>query len=985
MLISRISFHVVKIRKMKSSNLQRALIALLLVIICLSCESEVVQERPKDTWVFRSVIDKQPRMLTVALNKDLYACYNLQYGNLYKVWKGGVNYDGAVYTTAHGIQPTTFGYTYAEDGSTETQWQLKTKSGTEVPEINYLGYSMGENQVAIDFELISKSGKSVTVREIPEFDVEGNNTGLVRTFSIIKGSENGLTPIINYALKDGVVFKEIIDGSHEPRNSNQIEISGSSTVKTYFNEVPKDWKPPVLDLSGKIANGEKLVSQNDCSACHLKNENLVGPAYDSIANRYAFDYPTVDLLAGKLLTGGTGVWGNTPMTAHPDLSKEEAQDMAYYLLSLDGEPEPVKERIDLYASTEAIPIALDVVDRTTGNTTNKLAGIAVNFYLTNDSGDMYDKLAKSTQPIFNGIASAIHLPDAGSMGAVSEDFYVEFNGYIKSEVAVAKSFRLVSDDGSVLKLNGKEIIDNKGNHGPIAVDGTGNLLEGFNAFKLQFHQGGGGSAVSLQWSSDGKTFEVVPASVFYHDAKPFKKLLPYEAKTAGGSPGDRMPLDAVHPSFDVFQAKPADFNPRIGGIDFIDEDHMIICTWDETGGVYVLKNYNTNDPSKIEVKKVAEGLAEPLGIKMVDGEIYVLQKQELTKLIDHDGDGITDEYRKVCDSWHVTPHYHEFAFGLVYKEGSFYATLATDLGSQYKNVPHRGKVVRISKDGSELEFIAEGFRTPNGISEGPDGALYVSDNQGNWIPTSKIVRVEKGKWYGFRHADWDRVKDYEEQPPLVWLPHVDISNSPSQQAILNIGPYKDQMIYGDVTHGGIKRVFIDEVDGIKQGAAFRFIQGLDAGINRISWGPDGQLYAGGIGSGGNWRHEGREWWALHRFNYNAKTTFEMLEVKAKVGGMEIEFTEPIAKNEKVGVENFEMEQYYYEATENYGGPKKGIEKLKITSVNLSEDRKKVSLMTNGIKDKKVVYIRIKKPFVSTSDQQLWSTETWYTMTKKPVN
>ncbi len=170
---------------------------------------------------------------------------------------------------------------------------------------------------------------------------------------------------------------------------------------------------------------------------------------------------------------------------------------------------------------------------------------------------------------------------------------------------------MVSDDGSVLKLNGKEIIDNKGNHGPIAVDGTGNLLEGFNAFKLQFHQGGGGSAVSLQWSSDGKTFEVVPASVFYHDAKPFKKLLPYEAKTAGGSPGDRMPLDAVHPSFDVFQAKPADFNPRIGGIDFIDEDHMIICTWDETGGVYVLKNYNTNDPSKIEVKKIAEGLAEP--------------------------------------------------------------------------------------------------------------------------------------------------------------------------------------------------------------------------------------------------------------------------------------------------------------------------------------------------------------------------------------
>ena len=378
-------------------------------------------------------------------------------------------------------------------------------------------------------------------------------------------------------------------------------------------------------------------------------------------------------------------------------------------------------------------------------------------------------------------------------------------------------------------------------------------------------------------------------------------------------------------------------------------------------------------------------MAEPLGIKVVDGEIYVLQKQELTKLIDTDGDEIIDEYQKICDSWNVTSHYHEFAFGLVYKDGSFYATLATDLGSEYKNVAHRGKVVRISKDGSEIEFIAEGFRTPNGIAEGPDGALYVADNQGNWIPTSKIVRVEKGKFYGFKHADWDRVKDYEEQPPLVWLPHVEISNSPSQPAILNIGPYKDQMIHGDVTHGGIKRVFIDEVGGVKQGTVFRFMQGLDAGINRIVWGPDGDLYAGGVGSGGNWRHNGRLWYALHRFKYNQKSTFEMLAVRAKSNGMEIELTEAVAASTLLAIEDFEVEQYYYVATEQYGGPKMGEERLKVVSVNLSDDRKRIFLEIEGIKERRVVYIHIKKPFKSENDHALWSTETWYTMTKKPVD
>ena len=71
-------------------------IILFLIGLNFSCDHKVKYDRPIDTWVFRSVMDKQPRMLTVALNKDLYTCYNLQSGNLYKVWKGGVNYEGAV-------------------------------------------------------------------------------------------------------------------------------------------------------------------------------------------------------------------------------------------------------------------------------------------------------------------------------------------------------------------------------------------------------------------------------------------------------------------------------------------------------------------------------------------------------------------------------------------------------------------------------------------------------------------------------------------------------------------------------------------------------------------------------------------------------------------------------------------------------------------------------------------------------------------------
>lgn len=963
----------------------RLAVLLFLIGLGFSCQRSVNHERPIDTWVFRSVMDQQPRMLTVALNKDLYACYNLQSGNLYKIWKGGVNYEGAVYTTAHGIQPTSFGFAYLQDDAPETQWRLKTTDGIEVPTINFLGYTMIEGQVGIDFELISASGESIKIREIPEYDLKDNHTGLVRTFTFLEAAANELLPVLNYDLNTALVYKETVISGNRENSNNLLEIGKNTKVSTYFNPIPADWKLPIVEDTGMIATGMNLAEQSDCKACHLVNENLVGPAYDSIAKRYPFDWASIDMLADKIKLGGSGNWGAIAMTAHPDLSKSDAQNMAYYILSLDGEAEPAERTMDLALNTPDIRFELDNEDRRKGDKNIKQPGAAANLYLVNDSGDLYNDLTKNSLPILNGIAPGIHIPTSGALGAIQENFYVEFKGYIKSDVKTNKILRLISDDGSALYLNGKEIIDNKGMHGAEAVDARVVLDEGWNEFLLQFHQAGGGYALSLQWSDDGENFSVVPNSVFYHDVGQFRPLTPYQPKVASTTPGDQLPLDAVHPSFDMYQAKPSNFHPRIGGIDFIDKDHMIICTWDESGSVYILKNYNSEDPESIEVKQIAKGLAEPLGIKVVDGEIYVLQKQELTKLIDTDGDGIIDVYQKVSDSWNVTPHYHEFAFGLVYKDGSFYATLATDLGSEFKDVEDRGKVVRISKDGSEIEFIAEGFRTPNGIAEGPDGALYVADNQGNWIPTSKIVRVEKGKFYGFKHADWERVKDYKEDPPLVWLPHGEISNSPSQPAILNIGPYKDQMIHGDVTHGGIKRVFIDEVDGVKQGAAFRFIQGLDAGINRMVWGPDGNLYAGGVGSGGNWRHEGRLWYALHRFNYNEKTTFEMLAVRAKSNGMEIELTEPIQADENIDVRNFEVQQYYYEATDQYGGPKLGEETLKIVSVSLSEDRKKIFLQIDGIKENKVVYIHIKKPFISETDQSLWSTETWYTMTKKPTN
>lgn len=80
--------------------------------------------------------------------------------------------------------------------------------------------------------------------------------------------------------------------------------------------------------------GAKLVAQSDCTACHRNDQQLVGPAYEAVAQKYEVNEKTLDYLAEKIIKGGKGVWGEVPMTPHPNLSEEEAKAMAQYVMSL---------------------------------------------------------------------------------------------------------------------------------------------------------------------------------------------------------------------------------------------------------------------------------------------------------------------------------------------------------------------------------------------------------------------------------------------------------------------------------------------------------------------------------------------------------------------------------------------------------------------------------------------------------------------------
>lgn len=94
--------------------------------------------------------------------------------------------------------------------------------------------------------------------------------------------------------------------------------------------------PATLDV---IAQGEALVKASDCKTCHHLINKIIGPSHTDVAKKYEFNKANVDMLAQKIIKGGVGAWGEVPMSPHADISQVDAEKMARYVLSLDGEKE----------------------------------------------------------------------------------------------------------------------------------------------------------------------------------------------------------------------------------------------------------------------------------------------------------------------------------------------------------------------------------------------------------------------------------------------------------------------------------------------------------------------------------------------------------------------------------------------------------------------------------------------------------------------
>jgi hypothetical protein len=148
-------------------------------------DSEVKNIPPRQPWIFRSVLDGRARIVTLALAKDFWLAYDATNCGLYKFWKGDVNFEGSVYNSVHGPQPSSQGGSIEDGILDRSVWVLRSSSQGAVLKPNYRGFKVdpkNRSVATLQYDL-NLEGRTVQIEETPTLIWEkGKTIGLRRTF-----------------------------------------------------------------------------------------------------------------------------------------------------------------------------------------------------------------------------------------------------------------------------------------------------------------------------------------------------------------------------------------------------------------------------------------------------------------------------------------------------------------------------------------------------------------------------------------------------------------------------------------------------------------------------------------------------------------------------------------------------------------------------------------------------------------------------------
>ncbi len=393
---------------------------------------------------------------------------------------------------------------------------------------------------------------------------------------------------------------------------------------------------------------------------------------------------------------------------------------------------------------------------------------------------------------------------------------------------------------------------------------------------------------------------------------------------------------------------------RFGGIDFLSDDQALLGSI--SGDVWLVSGLKEGS-RKLEWKRFATGLYQPLGIKVVDGKIYVLGRDQITRLHDTNGDGEADFYENFNNDSMVAENFHSFTLNLeTDSAGNFYYAQGAPWPPDVKT-PHQGILFKVSPDGERFESYADGLRGPNGMAIGPNDMITYSDNEGHWLPTCSLQLIRKGGFHGMKptaHLHEGTPETFEQ--PICWIPHA-VDNSPGDQIWIDgesWGPLNGKLLMTSYGKSSLSLVLTEKVNGEVQGGTVKLPLRFRSGIIRGRQSRfDEHLYLCGLSV---WQTTGVEPGGFYRVRYTGRPLNAPIELHAKQDSLEISFSEPVDRELALDPESYNIEQWNYRWIDRYGSPhysvldpnKEGHDQVEIKGLELSADAKTVRIKVDQV-------------------------------------
>lgn len=392
---------------------------------------------------------------------------------------------------------------------------------------------------------------------------------------------------------------------------------------------------------------------------------------------------------------------------------------------------------------------------------------------------------------------------------------------------------------------------------------------------------------------------------------------------------------------------------RTSGLDFLPgTDAAVVCTWD--GDVWRVEGITGSRPT-VTWKRIASGLFQPLGIKVVNGAILVSCRDQIVRLrdVDDEGDGVTDIYESFNSDHQVTEHFHEFAMGLqADAEGNlYYAKSARH--DRRPLVPHHGTLLQVSADGAKTEILANGFRAANGVCRNPDGSFFVTDQEGHWNPMNRINAVRRGGFYGnmWSYGAPEDTSDSAMEPPLCWVDkHFD--RSPSELLWIESrawGALHGKLINLSYGTGRLEIVPHERIGERWQGGVSLLpIPELPTGVMRGRFHPEtGDLFVCGMSAWGT--EQLHQPGGLYRIRRTEKPLHVPVDLRAHAEGIDLVFSDALDPQAAAEAANFKVKTWSLLRSAKYGSARNDVASLAVARAALQRDGRTVRLTLPEIK------------------------------------